>query len=99
MYIEVWDAQLGMRRIHPATVLVVAVHDYAFVNSFISLRALKALNTVLKSSILRHKIERSVRNDLRLLPATVMVVVVDFEHIICMNATKSVLVFRSWFGL
>lgn len=97
--IEVCESQLGMRRIHPATVLVEAVHEYALVNRFVSLGALKALDTVVKSSILRHQVERSVGNDLRLLPTTVMVVVVDFEHVVRGYAAKSVLVFRSWFGL
>jgi hypothetical protein len=99
MYVEVGNAQLCMGRVHPATVLVEAVHLYAVVNSPIGLRPLEALDTIVESGILGHQVKWCIGNNLRFLPATVMVVVVNFKHVVCGYAAESVLVFWAWFRL
>jgi len=93
------DSKLKMALVHSAEIPVNSVSHHSFINSLVSLSAFKALNTIVESRVLGHKLERHVRHNHGSLPATVLTVVVNLEHVVGSNASKRVLVVCWWLRL
>jgi len=65
--------------------------------SYVGLESLKALNTIMKSSICWIEFKRSVCANNRILPATIMKVIINLQHVVSSNSAKGILVL--WAGL
>ena len=94
--VKSWNAKLNVRLVHPSEVLVSSEHDNLVVDGTVGLTALKALNRVVKRSIRRVKLKSLVGDDLRLLPSSIVEIVVAFEHVIGLNCTEQVGVVLRW---
>ncbi len=79
-----------MRLVHAAEVLIGAEQDNLIINSSICFGALKTLNRVVKGCICWVNTERLVRHNLGGLPATIVKVKVDFEHVISRDGSERV---------
>ena len=88
--IESWDAKLQVRLVHTLKVLVRAIHYNLVIDCAVSLGTLKTLNGVMQGGIRGLKHERLVRLDLWLLPATIVQIVVDLEHIVSLKGAECV---------
>lgn len=72
------NAELLVRIVHATEVLVAPKYNYTIVDGSIGLGPLKTLNSVVESRVGWINLERFVWNDLRLLPATIFSIIVDF---------------------
>ena len=79
-----------MRLIHAPEVLVGAEHDHFIVDCSVSFRTLEALNSVVNRSISRVQLEAFVRLNDRCLPAAVVQIKVDLEHVVSLDSTELV---------
>ena len=88
--VESRDAKLQMGLVHSAEILVRSKQDHFVVDCSISFRSFEALDRVVQSSVRRIDIEWLVWHNLRGLPATVLQIEVDFEHVIGLDGTEGV---------
>lgn len=89
------DSQLYVTRVHTSEVLIDSVNMNALVHSLVRLDTFETLDRVIKSGVLGHQFEGSILNDLGSLPATVLIIIVNFKHIIGGDTAESVLVVSS----
>lgn len=78
MDVKSGDAKLEVRVVHATEVLVASKYNYTIVDGAIGLGPLKTLDSVVESCVGRINLERFVWHDLRLLPAPVFSIIVDF---------------------
>jgi hypothetical protein len=88
-----------MRVIHALEVLVCAEKHNSIIMSNVSLETLKALNTIVESSVGRVKLEGLIGLDDRSLPTAIVHIVINFKHIICGKSSERVLVLSAWLWL
>ena len=88
--VESRDAKLQMGLVHSAEILVRSKQDHFVVDCSISFRSFEALDRVVQSSVRRIDIEWLVWHNLRGLPASVLQIEVDFEHVIGLDGTEGV---------
>ena len=94
--IESGNAELQVRLVHSAEILIRAEHHYFIVHCAIRFRTFKALDRVVQSRICRVKFKSLIWNNLRSLPSTVLEIKIDFQHMIGLHGTESVHVIRTW---
>jgi hypothetical protein len=84
------NTKLLVAGVHSTEVAINAVHDHALVNCFVGLGSFETLDGVVKCSVLGHKFEWLVLHDLGSLPTSIVVIVIDLQHVIGLQSTKSV---------
>ena len=99
--IKLRKTKLFVARVHPLEILVNAEHlNTLWIGMIsISLGSFKALNGIVQGSICWIKLERLNWSDPRVLPSSIILVVITMQHMICKNTSKSVLMIVSWLFL
>jgi len=98
MNIKSGNTKLFMASIHASEVLVNAEQLNAIIYSLVRFSTLEALNWVVQSSVFGHELEWFIRHNLGPLPTTIVIIVINFEHVVGCDATKGVLMVWAWFG-
>jgi len=79
-----------MRLVHAAEVFVGAEHHNLLVDGAVGLGSLETLDGVVEHGVRWLELERLVWPDLGCLPATIVKIIIDLEHIVCLEGTECV---------
>jgi hypothetical protein len=97
--VELREAKLSMRAVHPFEVFVDPIHNQLCVifSMNVCFSAFEALDTVVKSSVRRIELKVFERLNPWGLPTSVVHIVITMEHMVCCDTSESVLMICSWF--
>lgn len=98
MDVESGNPKLKMTLVHSSEVTIDSVGHNSSVDCLVSFSTLKALNAVVQSCVFGHEFERHVWNDHWSLPAAILAIVVNFEHVVSSETSECVLVVSGGFG-
>jgi len=97
MNIECGDSQLKVTLVHSSEIAIDSVSHNSSIYCFVSFCTFKTLYAVVKCCIFWHQLERYIWNNHRSLPATILTVIIDFQHVVSSDAAERILVICWWF--